>query len=53
MKICGWKELKTAERYIRLAGISERGATEVLDFVPNDQGIMEKVVSLYEYRSKS
>ena len=50
MKICGWKDLKTAERYIRLAGVDERGATEGLDFIPNDQGIMEKVVSLYDYR---
>ncbi len=50
MKICGWKDLKTAERYIRLAGVGERGATEGLDFIPNDQGIMEKVVSLYHYR---
>lgn len=51
MKICGWKDLKTAERYIRLAGVDERGATEGLDFIPNDQGIMEKVVSLYDYRN--
>lgn len=50
MKICGWRDLKTAERYIRLAGVDERGATEGLDFIPNDQGIMEKVVSLYDYR---
>jgi len=50
MKICGWKDLKTAERYIRLAGVDERGATEGLDFIPNDQGVMEKVVNLYDYR---
>jgi integrase len=50
MKICGWRDLKTAERYIRLAGVDERGATEGLDFIPNDQGIMEKVVNLYDYR---
>lgn len=50
MKICGWKDLKTAERYIRLAGVDERGATEGLDFIPNDQGVMDKVVNLYDYR---
>jgi integrase len=52
MKICGWRELKTAERYIRLAGIDERGATEGLGFVPSEQGALEKVVSLYDFRAK-
>lgn len=52
MKICGWRELKTAERYIRLAGVDERGATEGLGFVPNEQGAMEKVVNLYDFRAR-
>ena len=52
MKICGWRELKTAERYIRLAGVDERGATEGLNFVPTDQGIMEKVVNMYDFRAR-
>lgn len=30
MKICGWKDLKTMQFYIRLAGIDEQGATEPL-----------------------
>ena len=30
MKICGWKDLDTMARYIRLAGIDEDGATETL-----------------------
>ena len=51
MKICGWRELKTAERYIRLAGINERGATEGLEFIPTEQGIMEKVVNMYDFRA--
>jgi integrase len=50
MKICGWKELKTMERYVRLAGIDERGATEGLGFIPTDQGIMENVVRMFEFR---
>lgn len=50
MKICGWKDLKTMERYIRLAGIDERGATEGLSFLPTDQGIMENVVRMFEYK---
>lgn len=50
MKICGWRDLKTMQRYIRLAGIDEAGATEVLRFVPSDGEVMEKVVSMYGYR---
>ena len=52
MKICGWKDMKTMQRYIRLAGIDEAGATEVLRFIPTEEAVMEKVVSLYDYRKK-
>jgi len=38
MKICGWKDLKTMAYYLRLAGVDERGATDVLSFIPRDQG---------------
>jgi len=31
MKICGWKELKTMQHYVRLAGIKVCGATEALE----------------------
>lgn len=34
MKICGWKNLDTMGRYIRLAGIDECGATESLQILP-------------------
>lgn len=34
MKICGWKELKTMQRYIRLAGIDVQGVTEGLNIFP-------------------
>jgi integrase len=37
MKICGWKELKTMERYIRLGGIDEMGATDSLRITPKHQ----------------
>ncbi|MGK5090352.1 site-specific integrase, partial [Bdellovibrionota bacterium FG-2] len=50
MKICGWKDLKTMQRYIRLAGIDEAGATESLRFIPTEEAVMEKVVSMYDYR---
>ena len=46
MKICGWRDLKTMQRYIRLAGIDEAGATEVLRFILTEEAVMEKVVSL-------
>ncbi|MBT4761538.1 MAG: site-specific integrase [Bdellovibrionaceae bacterium] len=37
MKICGWKDIKTMQRYIRLAGIEIEGATEGLKILPNRQ----------------
>jgi hypothetical protein len=52
MKICGWKDLKTMQRYIRLASIDEAGATETLRFVPTEEAVMEKVVSMYDHRRK-
>lgn len=52
MKICGWRDLKTMQRYIRLAGVDEAGATEVLRFIPTEEAVMEKVVSLYDSRKK-
>lgn len=48
MKICGWKDMKTMQRYIRLAGIDEAGATETLHFIPTEAAVMEKVGSLYD-----
>ncbi len=33
MKICGWKDLKTMEFYVRLAGVNEMGATANLSFL--------------------
>lgn len=30
MKVCGWRDLKTMMRYVRLAGIEEKGVTEKL-----------------------
>ena len=40
MKICGWRDLKTMQRYVRLAGIDERGATERLRFLPSGNGLL-------------
>jgi integrase len=41
-KICGWKDLETMERYIRLAGIDSIGVTEVLQVLP-DTDILDQV----------
>ncbi|MGZ3686889.1 MAG: tyrosine-type recombinase/integrase [Bdellovibrionota bacterium] len=34
MKICGWKQLKTMQHYVRLAGIEVQGVTEALKYFP-------------------
>lgn len=48
MKICGWRDLKTMERYVRLAGIDERGATDCLQVLASDAEAMGQVVSLFK-----
>jgi integrase len=45
-KICGWRDLKTMQRYIRLAGIEVNGATDGLKVLPEPE-IMAKVVNLF------
>ena len=47
MKICGWKNLKTMEFYVRLAGVNEAGATEVLNILPTEKEVMDNVVNLF------
>lgn len=39
MKICGWKDLKTMQRYIRLAGIEVKGATDKLRLLPEKEAL--------------
>ncbi len=51
MKICGWQDLKTMQRYIRMAGIDEKGATQVLKFFP-EKKVMGEVVDLFEFRAQ-
>jgi len=53
MKICGWEELKTMQRYIRMAGIDEKGATEVLKVLPSDAAVMGEVVDLFEFKAQA
>jgi integrase len=52
MKIAGWKDMKTMQRYIRLAGIDETGATEALHFIPTEPAVMEQIVNMVDYRGK-
>jgi len=47
MKICGWKELKTMQRYVRLAGIEIDGATDGLKFL-STQEATERILDLYK-----
>ena len=46
MKMAGWKDLKTMQRYIRLAGIEVKGATNGLKLLPEAE-VMGRVVSLF------
>jgi len=48
MKICGWRDLKTMEFYVRVAGVDEKGATDCLTLLPSDADVMENVVSLFK-----
>lgn len=44
MKVAGWRELATVQKYTRLTGIHEKGATDCLDrFTPsvNDENILK------------
>jgi integrase len=51
-KICGWQDLKTMQRYIRMAGIEIQGATEGLKVLPEPE-VMAKVVNLFTHESVS
>lgn len=50
-KICGWRDLKTMQRYIRMAGIEVTGATEVLKVLPEPE-VMAKVVNLFSSKNQ-
>ncbi|HAZ12964.1 MAG: hypothetical protein A2X86_09250 [Bdellovibrionales bacterium GWA2_49_15] len=47
MKICGWRDLKTMEFYVRVAGVDEKGATDCLKILPSEVEVMGNVVSLF------
>lgn len=45
-KICGWRDLETMQRYIRLAGIEVKGATDSLQVLPAIQ-VFEKTAAMF------
>ena len=49
MKICGWRDLKTMEFYIRVAGVEEKGATDCLKILPSETEVMGNVVELFKF----
>lgn len=51
MKICGWKDVKTMQHYIRLAGVDISGATEGLKFLTPEQ-TMATVSHLFDPKEK-
>lgn len=51
MKICGWRDLKTMARYVRLAGIDEKGVTDNLNFLPPEASDLNNVVNLFNDRN--
>jgi integrase len=49
MKICGWQDLKTMARYLRLAGVDEKGVTDCLKILPLEDGVRSNVVELFKH----
>lgn len=47
MKIAGWRDLKTMQRYVRLSGVEVKGATVSLKFL-NEQETMGRIVQLFQ-----
>lgn len=51
MKIGGWKDFKTFEIYIRLAGVDVLGVTDKLKVLPTEAAILNHVRDMYEISS--
>ena len=52
MKIGGWKKSSTMDIYLRLAGVDTKGATDCLEFIPDDISFGENVVNLFGNRGE-
>ena len=54
MKIGGWKDIKTFQVYVRLAGVEITGATEALQVIPPlDSPARENVIGLLSYKAEA
>lgn len=53
MRIGGWRDFKTFERYVRLSGIREKGVSESLGQVilPTDQSVADHLGTLYNEKA--
>ena len=49
MKIGGWKDIKTFQIYVRLAGVEVKGATDVLSVLPKTRPVTGQVVNFSNY----
>jgi integrase len=47
MKIGGWKKSATMDIYLRLAGVDTKGATECLQFIPEEINFGDNVISIF------
>ena len=53
MKIGGWKDIKTFQIYVRLAGVEVKGATDVLDVMPRMDNITSgRVLSMSNFMGR-
>jgi integrase len=50
MKVGGWKDIKTMQIYLRLAGVDEKGATDGLRILPSEEAVMGHVVELFQFK---
>jgi integrase len=50
MRVCGWRELKTMQCYVRLSGIEIDGATDKLQFISTREAV-GKVIELFGKKS--
>lgn len=47
MKVCGWQDLKTMARYLRLSGVEEKGVTDRLRLLPLEIAEGANVLNLH------
>lgn len=52
MKIGGWRDIKTVQVYLRLAGVDERGATDGLRFLPAKEDSTGQIGEIIKFKNK-